>query len=112
MEALIRDLKAHYDVVILDSTPINLFSDALLLQPWTDHTLLCVRWASTARELAQNGARILKNQRNGSAMSFALTQVDPRRQDQTDHALPPISKFSKYYAHKAKTVRSSNLLGD
>jgi capsular exopolysaccharide synthesis family protein len=112
MEALIRDLKAHYDVVILDSTPVNLFSDALLLQPWTDHTLLCVRWASTARELAQNGARILKNQRNGSAMSFALTQVDPRRQDQTDHALPPIRKFSKYYAHKAKTVRSRNLLGD
>lgn len=43
MEALLAELKATYDVVILDTPPINMVSDAVALAPHIDGVLFVVR---------------------------------------------------------------------
>lgn len=43
-------LDQHYDVVIMDTPPNGIVSDAQLLQPWADITLVITRFRLTVRE--------------------------------------------------------------
>ncbi len=46
-------LDDNYDVVVMDTPPMGLVSDAQLLTPWSDVTLLVVRYAFTPKEQLQ-----------------------------------------------------------
>jgi capsular exopolysaccharide synthesis family protein len=50
---VLRDVREHYDVVLVDSPPAGIVSDAHVLAPLCDSTLLVVRTKVTSREMCQ-----------------------------------------------------------
>jgi capsular exopolysaccharide synthesis family protein len=110
MEAMVAALKKHFDVIILDTPPVALFSDTLLLQRLVDQVLICVRWGKTAREVAVNSMKLL-SQFNPAQVAVALTQVDPKRQSQFDGAQPRYGSFEKYYGRHPVAAPDLNIRG-
>jgi polysaccharide biosynthesis transport protein len=52
MAAMVRDLRQHYDVILIDSPPLGAGVDPFLLSTLTGNTLLVVRNGKTDREFA------------------------------------------------------------
>ncbi|MFZ2619690.1 MAG: polysaccharide biosynthesis tyrosine autokinase, partial [Alphaproteobacteria bacterium] len=75
MKALLAELKAEYDLIILDSPPVSAVADPLTLAEIADTVLFVVRWAETARNLAQASVRTLVSTR-AKITGIVLTQVD------------------------------------
>src|SRR5215471_8922034 len=59
MEKLIANLRANYDLVVLDSAPLLPVHDTRILARLVDATVFVVRWEKTPRDAARNAARIL-----------------------------------------------------
>jgi polysaccharide biosynthesis transport protein len=75
MTALLAQLKATYDVVVLDSPPLLAVSDTRILGQVADKTVFLVRWANTRRETAVRGLH--RVQEGGLDLAGAmLTMVD------------------------------------
>ncbi|MBN1599606.1 MAG: polysaccharide biosynthesis tyrosine autokinase [Bacteroidales bacterium] len=53
-KTLFKRLKSKYDIIIVDSPPLGIVSDALLIYPYTDITLMVVRFNFTTEEVLQN----------------------------------------------------------
>ncbi|MEQ8910218.1 MAG: polysaccharide biosynthesis tyrosine autokinase [Vicingaceae bacterium] len=53
-EALIAKLKEEFDYIIIDSPPVGLVTDALILKKWADLTLFICRQDYTKREFIAN----------------------------------------------------------
>jgi polysaccharide biosynthesis transport protein len=49
LRTLLADVRDEFDMIILDSPPIGIVSDALVLSTLADATLLMVRWGKTPR---------------------------------------------------------------
>jgi capsular exopolysaccharide synthesis family protein len=80
MAALLRELRGHFDLVIVDSPPVTFVSDAALLSAQTDGTLFVIRWESTPREVVQAGVQQLR--RAGAVLlGAALTRARLRRHE-------------------------------
>ncbi len=70
---LLEEMKKHYDYIILDTTPVNIVSDALSLVPVSDGVVMVIRPKYIARKEIQNaihqlefvGAKILGAVANG-----------------------------------------------
>lgn len=56
---LIEDLQSRYDLVLLDTPPALLVSDAAVVGKYADATVYVVRWDKTPREAALQGMRQL-----------------------------------------------------
>jgi Mrp family chromosome partitioning ATPase len=50
MERLKRHLDFNYDIVIIDTPPFGLVTDAQLLNEWADVSLVVVRFMTTVRD--------------------------------------------------------------
>jgi len=50
MDELIAELKKEYDTIIIDSPPVGLVTDALLLSKYVDATIFVVRQNVTKKE--------------------------------------------------------------
>lgn len=100
MQELVDYLSEHYDLVILDSAPILLVSDARVLPAVADMTIFTCRWRSTRREvvrlamkkLAESGARL---------GGVVLSRVDVSRHSKYAYGDSGIytGKNKKYYAN-------------
>jgi len=100
MQELVDYLTEHYDLVILDSAPILLVSDARVLPAVADMTIFTCRWRSTRREvvrlamkkLAESGARL---------GGVVLSRVDVSRHSKYAYGDSGIytGKNKKYYAN-------------
>jgi len=51
---LIQRLKKEYDIILIDSPPLGIVSDALLIYPYCDITLLVVRYNYTSCEVFES----------------------------------------------------------
>ena len=71
---LIQEAKKHFEVVILDTAPIGLVSDAITLAPFADCTLYIVRRGYTPRRLV-NLIGDLYNNKKLPAISILLNDV-------------------------------------
>jgi Mrp family chromosome partitioning ATPase len=67
-------LKHDYDVIILDSAPLLLASEALVLSKYADLTLFLVKWRTTPREIVRKAATMLTRCSAGTCLTV-LTQV-------------------------------------
>ena len=76
---LIERLSEHYDLVLLDSPPILLVSDAGVVGKYADATVYAVRWDKTPRDAAARGIKQLRDL-GVSVNGVALTLVDRKRQ--------------------------------
>ena len=61
MEALIKELKKEYDYVLIDTPPIGLVSDALLLRGFIDNILIVVRQKYTHKVMLKNLENMYQN---------------------------------------------------
>jgi succinoglycan biosynthesis transport protein ExoP len=75
MQALLKDVRAQYDLVIMDTPPVLPVADALVLGQQADTTLLVVRWEKTQRAAVSDAARLLRGS-GSSVMGVVMTRVD------------------------------------
>jgi capsular exopolysaccharide synthesis family protein len=95
MSALLRELRAVSDLVVIDSPPVTFVSDAALLATQADGTLFVIRWESTPREAARAGVQQLH--RAGAVLLGAvLTRARLRRHEAYAYGMD-----SAYYAAPA-----------
>lgn len=79
----IEKLKEAFDIIVIDSAPLQLVSDALVLSQVANSVVYVVRADSTPYQLAQNGIKRLR-QVNAPLAGVVLNQLD-------------VEKAEKYY---------------
>jgi polysaccharide biosynthesis transport protein len=74
-EAVLRELEARFDLVILDSPPLQPVTDAVVLAKEVDGVILVVRAGKTQREEIKRSARQLRSV-GGSIIGVVLNEFD------------------------------------
>ena len=83
MRDLIQKLSEMFDLVLLDTPPLLIVSDSLVLARIVDKAVFVVRWIKTKRKSALLGIKQLLDA-NADVAGVILSQVDIRRQSQYD----------------------------
>jgi exopolysaccharide transport family protein len=83
MRDLIQKLSETFDLVLLDTPPLLIVSDSLVLARFVDKSVFVVRWVKTKRKSALLGLKQLIDA-NADVAGVVLSQVDVRRQSQYD----------------------------
>ena len=76
--ALIAQLQATYDLVVLDTPPTLVVTDARIVSALADAVVFAVRWDSTPRAAVQEGLRELLSVR-APLTGVVMTQVNEQR---------------------------------
>jgi Mrp family chromosome partitioning ATPase len=98
MAALMAELRARYDYVVLDSPPLLGMSDTRFAARLADAVVFVVRWSKTGEEVAQKAVDVLRD--SGVPIAGAvLTQVDVRRHRRysPEDVLHYYGQYKKYY---------------
>jgi capsular exopolysaccharide synthesis family protein len=61
VETLFRELKKQFDYIIIDTPPVSLVSDALLIRKYVDRTLVIVRQKHTKKSMVRNLEEMYQN---------------------------------------------------
>jgi capsular exopolysaccharide synthesis family protein len=77
MNALLKSLARHYEIVILDTPPVLVGSEALHYSRLVDTTIFVTRWRHTSREVAADATKQIRMS-GGHIAGAALAQVDPK----------------------------------
>ncbi len=77
MREVLEQLRAEYDLVLLDAPPALAMTDARLLARLADATVLCVRWRHTPLGVARKALDLLVDA-EAQVAGIALTRVDAR----------------------------------
>lgn len=75
---LLDTLKARYDVIVIDSAPVELVADAAVLAPLCTGVAYVVKSAETPAPLAARGLTTIKRA-GGQVLGIVLSQLDHRR---------------------------------
>jgi polysaccharide biosynthesis transport protein len=90
---LLRDLRARYDIILLDSPPLLPIADTRLLTAVADRAVLVVRWRTTDRKSVRRAVEQLR-QAGTMPLAVVLSQV----RDKTDQS----------YGHYYDTYRAAH----
>ncbi|MEO8112749.1 MAG: polysaccharide biosynthesis tyrosine autokinase [Phenylobacterium sp.] len=98
MDRLLVDLRARYDLVILDTAPILPVADTRVLASKADLLVLLARWRKTPQPAIEAAFRLLR----GSGVNIGgvvLTQVDMKMQSKYGYGDPGYyyAEYKKYY---------------
>ncbi len=77
MGRVLEQLRAEYDLVLLDAPPALAMTDARLLARLADATVLCVRWRHTPLGVVRKALDLLE-EAQAQIAGVALTRVDAR----------------------------------
>lgn len=77
-EDLVAELRSSYDLVVLDSPPALVVSDARILAGFADAVVHVVRWGKTPRDAVVDGLDELRSV-NAPIRGLVMTQVDEDR---------------------------------
>lgn len=86
---LLNELKADYDKIIVDTPPVQLVSDGLLLAPMCDAVILVVKADHTRSPAVKNSIAKI-NQAHGNLYGVILNQMD------TDKAASYYGQYGQY----------------
>jgi Mrp family chromosome partitioning ATPase len=75
---LLTEMKGRFDVIVIDSAPVLLAPEGLVLAGCADLTLLIVKWHTTPREIARKAATMITRRGAGPCLAV-LSQVNLRR---------------------------------
>ncbi|MEL6977856.1 MAG: polysaccharide biosynthesis tyrosine autokinase [Pseudomonadota bacterium] len=93
-EALVATLRSKFDMVVLDSPPLSLVTDARIISTVADTTLVAVRWDETPKDLVVDAIREL--QMVGADIAGAvLTIVDERQNARYNYGYR--GRYGRYY---------------
>lgn len=70
MKAFIASFKESFDLVVVDSPPVEPFVDPSIIAQLCDKCVFVVRWASTARELVKHSVQALAGHKKISGVVF------------------------------------------
>lgn len=90
MEALLQQLRETYDVIILDSAPIQAVTDAQILSTKADGTILVIRAESTKKESVMQAKNLL-DKVGANIIGTVLNGVENTRK-----------KYYYYYGNEGK----------
>jgi Mrp family chromosome partitioning ATPase len=98
MGELLREVRAAYDLVLLDAPPVQAMTEARAAAAAADATLLCVRWRSTPRAVLLNALGTLHDA-HAKVIGSVLTRVDPRAHLRSGHADAEVyhRRYKSYY---------------
>ena len=85
MRQFLAELRAHYDLILLDAPPVEAMTEARIAATLADATLLCVRWRSTQTKTLRHALGILRDA-HAKIIGAVLTRVDPRVHLRSGHA--------------------------
>jgi len=88
MLELIARWRSEYDHVVLDTPPVSMFTDAVVLGDRADAVLLVVRAGVTSRHALRHARDVLQRA-NVSVAGVVLNGVDLRRQDRYYRSYTP-----------------------
>jgi capsular exopolysaccharide synthesis family protein len=77
----LHGLGKHYDLILIDTSPVMAVSDPRVLSRYVDQTVFVVRWARTPREQALNALNQIV-EAGGRVGGVVLSMVDVRRHAQ------------------------------
>jgi polysaccharide biosynthesis transport protein len=99
LHTVLAELRERFDLVLLDSPPVLVVSDARVISPAVDATVFLIRWGHTQRQEAMLGIKHLAEA--GARIAGAcLTRVDVRqhaRYGYADSGHYYDDKYVKYY---------------
>ena len=98
MDRLLEDLRARFDVVLLDTAPVLAVSETRMLAARADAAILLTRWRKTPRQAVERAIRELEAVGVFIA-GVALTQVDMREQARSGYGDPGYyyRRMEQYY---------------
>jgi polysaccharide biosynthesis transport protein len=73
---LFAKLRTRYDAIVVDSPPIGIVSDALILASLVDQTIIVAKESETSTAELSHSARLLRD-RGANVAGLVLTGVDP-----------------------------------
>lgn len=74
---LMKEVRRHYDLIILDSPPVGTLSDSLLIAQQADATLVVAQWRKTKTHMLSRAVRRLA-QGHSRAVALVLNRIDSR----------------------------------
>lgn len=92
---LMDTLSDHFDMVVIDSPPVSLVTDARILATIADATILAVRWDETPTDLVVESLQQLEDV-GANVVGATLTMVDERRQASYSYGYR--GRYGRYYA--------------
>jgi len=75
MRRLLAEVRANYDLIVLDVPPIEAVTEARIVASLADATLVCVRWRHTQGKTLQHALNLLRECR-AKVLGTILTRVD------------------------------------
>ncbi len=85
MAQMLTDLRDKYDLILLDSPPVQAIAEARILAGIADATLLCVRWCATPAPVVKHTLELL-DEAHATVVGCALTRVDARAHVRSGYA--------------------------
>ena len=98
MRTLLEKLKTDYDLVLVDSPPLLVVSDATVLGQLCDKLVFVVRWEQTAREAAEDAVHRMA-QFEVEVAGVVLSRMDTRRVSEYGYGSQYAADASKYYVN-------------
>jgi Mrp family chromosome partitioning ATPase len=77
MRRLLADVRDSYDLILLDTPPVEAMTEARVAAALADATLMCVRWRSTQAKTLQHAMEVLRDA-HAKVIGSVLTRVDTR----------------------------------
>jgi capsular exopolysaccharide synthesis family protein len=76
--SLMEELKSKYDIIIFDSTPLLVVTDALILSKHVDGTVLVLRSNKTTYELARKGLKSMRDL-DSNILGIMVNAIDVKK---------------------------------
>lgn len=84
LKRLLQEAKSSYDLLILDSPPVTMVTDATILASFLDGTILVITAGKTTRDMAQKAKKILTGV-NAKILGVILNKVSSKSGDYYYH---------------------------
>ena len=99
VDALLAELRQAFDLILIDTAPVLVLTDARVLAAKADAVLLLARWRRTPARAVASAARLL-HPAGARLLGVCLTQIDARVQARQGHGygLYPHDAYRRYYA--------------
>jgi succinoglycan biosynthesis transport protein ExoP len=96
MARLLQELRAQYDLILLDAPPAYAMTDARVIAGMAEATVLCVRWHSTPLGVVRDALGLLE-EAQASVAGVALTRVDMRAHVRSGYAEVYRPRYGGYF---------------
>ena len=85
MRRMLAEMREHFDLILLDTPPVEAMTEARVAARIADAALLCVRWRSTHAKTLRRTLEVLADA-HAKVIGTVLTRVDTRLHLRSGHA--------------------------